>query len=68
MSHTPILAFCLRSRPLLPFGTGNVAALQHVARKVLRGTRKMSRRPQGGHRRSSVALGVRSGAGTDKDG
>ncbi|XP_027966198.1 uncharacterized protein LOC114214617 [Eumetopias jubatus] len=32
MSHTPILVFCLGSRPLFPLGGGNVAALQHEGR------------------------------------
>lgn len=55
MSHTPILVFCLGSRPLSPLGGGNVAALQHEgrvgsvrpARKVLSGRRGVPLRSSG---------------------
>ncbi|CAK6435474.1 unnamed protein product [Pipistrellus nathusii] len=56
MSHTPILAFGLGSRPLSPLGGGNVAAMQHEGRvgslrpaRSLRGEERCGRAPLGGH-------------------
>lgn len=57
MSHTPILVFCLRSRPLLPLGGGNVAALQHEGRvgsvrpgRSFEAKERCSQKPLGSHR------------------
>lgn len=65
MSHTPILVFCLGSRPLFPLGGGNVAALQHEGRvglmrpgRSFRGEGRCSRAPLGSHRPSSRASEV----------
>ena len=62
MSHTPILVFCLGSRPLSPLGGGNVAALQHEGRvglmrpgMSLRSERRCSRQSP------PVLQGLRSG-------
>lgn len=65
MSHTPILVFCLGSRPLFPLGGGNVAALQHEGRvgsvrpgRSFRAEGRCSRAPLGSHRPSSKASRV----------
>lgn len=65
MSHTPILVFCLGSRPLFPLGGGNVAALQHEGRvgsvrpgRSFRAEGRCSRAPLGSHRSSSRAPGA----------
>lgn len=64
MSHTPILVFCLGSRPLFPLGGGNVAALQHEGTvgsvrpgRSSRAEGRCSRAPLGSHRPSSRASG-----------
>ncbi|CAD7685057.1 unnamed protein product [Nyctereutes procyonoides] len=65
MSHTPVLVFCLGSRPLFPLGGGNVAALQHEGTvgsvrpgRSFRGEGRCRRAPLGSHRPSSRASGV----------
>lgn len=71
MSHTPMLAWCLGSRPLSPLGGGNVAALQHEGRvgsvrpaRSFRGEETCSRAPPGSHHpsRRASAVGGREGS------
>lgn len=63
MSHTPILVFGLRSRPLFPLGGGNVAALQHEGRvgsarpgKSFWAEGRCGWAPLGSHRQSSPGV------------
>ncbi|XP_078207409.1 uncharacterized protein LOC144579547 [Callithrix jacchus] len=58
MSHTPILVFGLRSRPLFPLGGGNAAALQHEGRVVVRRGQESPFGPKegvAGHLRAATA-------------
>lgn len=65
MSHTPILVFGLRPRPLFPLGGGNGAALQHEGRV---GSERPGRsfRPEGRCSRAPLSSHYPSSPGVDR--